>query len=178
MKAILIILIGCLSMVFCNENPHDFFIARSICEIVSTKTVDLHYNLIRLKCDWNKFVEATEDKNRYFLEKPTTSKLDNLYEIELIKSTIRTEIRKYRTIGKKLFTNFHIKTLVMRDLEISSIDDEAFEKDSFYNYLEVLDLSQNNLRRIDLHALENLNYLNTLNLSFNQLNFGENFQIQ
>lgn len=161
-----------LSFAIVNANPTEdfYFIKRNICNKTKTITNKNHNNLIQLECDWPKFVHSLDDTNRYYLDKPLPTAIQNIYEIIFTNKFLSSNnLSKYKTIGKNTFKNFKIRTLTMKDLDIETIDEDAFEKKSFYDNCETIDLSGNRLKRIDSKTLRYLNRLETLNLARNQL---------
>jgi Leucine-rich repeat (LRR) protein len=155
------------------ENAHDYFTNRNFCAIKSTRTYQDHFNLISLKCDWNAFVNSFDDKNRFFLEKPVVPilaknrKLNNYYEIEFYLQNHLQQRNRSKRVVKDLFKNFNIKSLKLSGLNLEQIDEDAFNDKKSFSLLESLDLSMNNLKRLDAQTLSKLNNLENLNLSFN-----------
>ena len=161
----------------------------NICEQVNKTTYSNHYNLIKLKCDWNKYVDATANpelleqrlqafrKNRAKSDNRTTlapSDVENRFGIEFVPSSVKSDDPRYQTIRSKLFTNMRLRTVSFRQLNIRSIDVAAFDDKCCRKDLERLDLTGNHLSRIDERLLANLNRLQVLLLANNQLQFGEN----
>jgi hypothetical protein len=128
-----------------------------------------HYNLIKLECDWLKFVDSLNDSNRFYLDKPVKGAIKNIYEIDFnVKSSSSNE-KKYKTVANNAFRNFQIRSLSLKNLGLEFVDEDAFEKKSFEDNLESLDLSGNSLKRIDAITLKNLKRLEKLNLASNQI---------
>jgi Leucine-rich repeat (LRR) protein len=156
------------------ENAHDYFTSRNFCTIKSTKTYQDHFNLIRLTCDWNAFVNSLDDQNRFYLEKPTilpilakNRKLTNYYDIEFYLQNQQQQRNKSKHVFKDLFKNFNLKSLKLSGLNLEQIDEDAFNDRKSFGLLESLDLSVNNLKRLDPQLLDKLINLEKLNLSFN-----------
>ena len=146
--------------------------------------------MIKLKCDWNKYVDATANpelleqrlqafrKNRAKSDNKTTtlapSDVENIFGIEFVPSSVKSDDPRYQTIRSKLFTNMRLRTVSFRQLNIRSIDVAAFDDKCCKKDLERLDLTGNHLSRIDERLLANLDRLQVLLLANNQLQFGEN----
>lgn len=160
---------------------------KNICQTIGKpKVYENYYMEIKLKCTWSSFVDAAlgqdwiDKKNRKdeSTEKGGDQKRQELelYDLEF-DGTSRVNEKKYKKLSKGHFDQFKIKSLTMQNINLESIDEDAFDGVDFFKYLQSLDLSQNNLKRIDSHTLSNLKRLEYLNLANNKLTFGErNFE--
>lgn len=175
---------------FSSGDDYLFLIHNNVCvHSGNTTTINQYTSLVKLKCYWNKYVDIVSDRVKLDKDletfrkdkaKSTTKadsaekKHDSIFEIEFIPSQVKKNDPKYQKIHSNLFKKMLVRGLSFRKLGIQSIDVDAFEASSCKKELERLDLSDNQLKRIDVKILENLDRLNTLSLAKNQLQFGEN----
>ena len=154
-----------------NPTEHFYFVTRNICSNISYISYVHHYNLIKLECDWHKFVDSLNDTNRFYLDQPTSGSIKNIYELDFkLKSPPLSNNRDiYKVVAKNVFKNFKIRTLSLTNLGIESVDRDAFEKKTLEDHLESLDLSGNNLKRLDSRTLMALKRLEKLNISNNKI---------
>lgn len=83
----------------------------------------------------------------------------------------------YTIVDKNMFRNFRVKSISLKGLGITKIDYDTFNERCCSNTLETLDLSGNKLARLDSTLLSNLKRLERIDLSNNQLQFGDrNFE--
>ncbi len=164
-----------------SERVQSGLIERKICILKNKYVFTGHFNLVELKCDWNRFLNyLSENDNNITVNK------NDLYEIEFYKnaaySLSKQQASPYEIKGN-LFEKFKIRKLNFSDLEIKTVHAGAF-KNCCEQTLEYLDLSKNKLKRIDYQVLSNLKVLNKLNLNSNsdlQLsneNFKENMYLE
>ncbi len=128
---------------------------------------------MKIKCDWNKFVDSTKDPARFKLDEAKKNSLKLFYEFEFT-SAAKSNDPTYQRVSRNFFTNFNVKSLSMKNLGLTSIDQDALSKENFGAELHTLDLSNNNLKRLDQKTLEHLSGLSKLVLSNNRLSFSEN----
>ena len=107
------------------------------------------------------------------MDTPAKGALDNIYHLEFTLQSKSSDDDKYKQVGKDLFKNFNIQKLVMKDLKLSSIDENAFSGKNLAVYIETLDLSNNNLKRLDIKTLSNLKRLEKLYLANNRIQLSE-----
>lgn len=153
-------------------NPHDYFTTNDICIILSTTKYDQFFNLISLRCKWNEFVMSTKDPKRYVLDEQQTRKgskkmLVNYYNIEFYLEK-QSKYRNNTRVFNGLFKNFNLKSLTLRNLNLDRIDEDSFSDKKTAKLIESLDLSLNNLKKIESNVLSNMINLEHLNLSFNR----------
>jgi len=156
-----------------NEFPHSYFITRRICEISQNNTVGNYYSTLKIKCDWNKFVDSAKDPARFKLDEAKKNSLRLFYEFEFT-TAVKSNDPTFQRVAKIHFTNFNVKSLSMKNLGLTSIDQDTFTKENFGSEFHTLDLSNNNLKRLDKKTLENLSGLNKLFLANNRLSLSEN----
>jgi hypothetical protein len=153
-----------------------FFTDRQICteKKDDRKTYPNFYIEITLECSWNKFVDSLELRKSLVGKSEDGKKRKRqeleLYNIEFEKNSMGHD--KYKHLPKDLF-DFNVKSLSMQSLKLKTIDENAFANVGLSKYLQSLDLSDNELKRIDSHTLGNLKRLEHLNLAKNKLTFGE-----
>jgi hypothetical protein len=128
---------------------------------------------LKIKCDWNKFVDSTKDPARFKLDEAKKNSLRLFYEFEFT-TAAKSNDPSFQRVTKNVFTNFNVKSLSMKNLGLTSIDQDAFTKENFGSDLHTLDLSNNNLKRLDKKTLEHLSGLSKLFLANNRLSLGEN----
>ena len=107
------------------------------------------------------------------MDTPVKGALDNIYHLEFTLQSKSSDDDKYKQVGKDLFKNFNIQKLVMKDLKLNSVDENAFSGKNLAVYLETLDLSNNNLKRLDIKTLSNLKRLEKLYLANNRIQLSE-----
>ncbi len=128
-----------------NENAHDFFTIRDYCNIVSTRTYEFHFNLIKLRCKWNAFVDSFNQSSRFFLRKQQPEsgklkKLDNYYDLEFYLETYYSRSAansRNKRVFKDLFKNFYVKSLKLSYLNLEEVEEDAFADKSTFKFLEV-----------------------------------------
>jgi hypothetical protein len=172
-------------------NPHEYYIKRQVCQNVSSTVYEKYYRLIHLSCDWNKFVDAEEQKgyDKYTLSKQlsTTNKLKlspqsesnlkTIYDIDFKPAAVSSNDMKYKQIHAGLFTDLALQSLSLSNLKLRTIKANSFDSECCRKHLARLDLSNNYLDRFDSNLIENLKRLEHLNLANNQLVFdAENFK--
>jgi Leucine-rich repeat (LRR) protein len=129
------------------------------------------HKVFNLTCDWAKFLDA-QSQAPVFTEEASQTPI--LYQITFeLSSAFNQNHPKYTHLGENFLKGFKVRSLTMRKLNLISINDRAFNKESFSTHLRFLDLSNNSISRLDAHMLEHLDRMETLNLSNNALTFGE-----
>jgi Leucine-rich repeat (LRR) protein len=129
------------------------------------------YKVFKLTCDWAKFLDAQAQAPVFTNE---ASQTPILYQITFeLSSTFNQNHPKYTHLDENFLKGFKVRSLTMRKLNLISINDRAFNKESFGTHLRALDLSNNSISRLDAHMLEHLDRMESLILSNNDLTFGE-----
>lgn len=148
------------------------------CRLVDSISFGDLYSVKKLKCDWQRFVEYLHKNKDYKVEKK------DVYEIEFeLKDKLIGDQINYNEVRGNLFEVFSIRSLSLRGLGLRSLNRNAFKK-CCENSLEYLDLSGNQLKRVDRSALSRLQALQVLNLTANPQiqfandNFYENSQLK
>ena len=153
---------------------HQFLIDKNICSETLVKTYKNHYNLIWLKCDWYAFVDTKDDPERIDKNPEASNEIENIYNIEFSLSKNISDDEKYKHVGSGTFDHFNIQKFVLKNLSLNSLDENAFDSKHFGVYLETLDLSNNNLKRLDIKTLSNLERLEKLYLANNKIRLTAN----
>ena len=175
---------------FSSGDDHLFLIHNNVCVKSGNMSINQFTSLVKIRCDWNKYVDIVSDRVKLDKEldaykkdlaksatkanSSTEKKQDSIFDIEFHQSPVKNRDPKYQKIHNNLFKKMRIRALSFRKLGIQSIDTNAFDIECCKNDLERLDLSENQLKRIDEKILANLERLHTLSLAKNQLQFGEN----
>ena len=158
-------------------HPHEYFISNKICNIISENINDKYNSVMKMKCNWIKYVDETNQANLNKIIKTSRNGHAYTYEILFEPSAVPSDILKYKILNKNLFKNIRLKSLSFQNLGLIMIEKDAFNQFCCENSLEMLDLSKNHLTRIDLEVLENLKRLTKLNLAYNDLSLSEhNFE--
>jgi Leucine-rich repeat (LRR) protein len=105
------------------------------------------------------------------------SQKQHLYEFEFVASEPLPDDFIYQLVDKSMFKNFRVKSVSMKNLGIKRVEHETFGVKCCQNTLESIDLSGNKLVRFDSNQLINLKRLERIDLSNNNLQFGDaNFE--
>jgi hypothetical protein len=155
----------------CYIEPHEYYEDKRICKSVFIGEHPGVHKVFNLTCDWAKFLDA-EAQAPVFTEEADKTLILYLITFEL-SSTFNKADPKYTHLDKGFLKRFRVRSLTMRNLSLISVNDSAFNKESFGIHFRALDLSSNSLSRLDAHMLEHMDQMDTLNLSNNKLTFGE-----
>ncbi len=114
----LITLISILAIVAnCNSldptNPHEIFVQKKICDILSENHMGKYSSVVKIKCNWARF---KDENNNLIASKQMYRGSKHLYEIIFTASTVPSDIEKYKIINKGLFSNFRLKSLSFQNL--------------------------------------------------------------
>lgn len=168
----LLILCSVLALVYSTDtNPHDYFVKKNICEVISQSKLDKFNHAMKIKCDWSKF---RDENNKLVASKQSYRDSKFIYEIIFTPSAVPSDIEKYKIINEGLFSNFRLRSLSFQNLGIVKVEPGAFDSFCCKSSLATLDLSKNHLIRLDASALSSLRRLVRLNLASNRLSLSEN----
>lgn len=153
-----------------NTHPHDHFVQKQICEIISRRQYDKFNSGMKLKCDWSKF---RDENNKLLKSKQSYRDSEFIYEIIFTPSSVPSEIEKYKVVNSGLFSNIRLKSVSFQNLGLVTVEVGAFDSYCCENSLKTLDLSKNHMIRLDTHTFKHLKRLNRLNLGNNHLSLNE-----
>lgn len=154
------------SLIQCDEfrDPHQHFVQKGICEMLSESRIDKFNSGMKLKCDWSRF---RDENNNLIASRQSYQDSRLVYEIIFIPSVVPANLEKYKIINAGLFSNFRLKSLSFQNLGIVTIETGAFDNFCCENTLVTLDLSKNHLIRLEKSSLMGLGRLARLNLNTN-----------
>jgi len=153
-----------------NTHPHDHFVQKQICEVISSRQYDKFNSGMKLKCDWSKF---RDENNKLLNSKQSYRGSEYIYEIVFTPSAVPSDIEKYKVVNSGLFSNIRLSSVSFQNLGIVTVEVGAFDSYCCESSLKTLDLSKNHMIRLDTDALKNLKRLTRLNLGNNHLSLNE-----
>lgn len=159
-------------MVFCTPmHPHEHFLKKNICQIISETKYDKFNSGMKLRCEWSKFLD---ENNKLVRSKQNYRDTEYIYDIVFTPSAVPSEIEKYKVVNSGLFSNIRLKSLSFQNLGIITIEEGAFDEFCCDKTLVTLDLSKNYMTRLNANSLQNLSRMTRLNLASNHLSLNEN----
>ena len=106
-------------LAICNSdltNPHEIFVTKSICTVLSETHMGKYNTIVKLNCKWKEF---KDENNNLIASKQMYRGSKYIYEIIFTVSTVPSDLEKYKIINNGLFSNFRLKSLSFQNLGLT-----------------------------------------------------------
>lgn len=96
------------------DNPHNFYISKNVCEELESIHYERFYRLIKLRCDWNKFIDADAKKVATNFLPRSKDAIYNIYELEFVPSAVRSNDKRYKIMRGGCLQNMRLRSLSLK----------------------------------------------------------------